>query len=102
MSMCVEFQKARDLHREHQALLQLEADRACVAESLQHHGNGKPADAQRRQEALLHYTTCREERIQDFLDALKHKRDSFFDDLESEAVVAQEGSEEANPMLKWG
>ncbi|XP_044064329.1 dehydrodolichyl diphosphate synthase complex subunit DHDDS isoform X2 [Siniperca chuatsi] len=81
-------QKARDLDREHQALLQLEADRACVAEHLQHHGNGKPADAQRRQEALLHYTTCREERIQDFLEALKHKRDSFFNDLWSEAVLA--------------
>ncbi|XP_018555405.1 dehydrodolichyl diphosphate synthase complex subunit DHDDS isoform X2 [Lates calcarifer] len=81
-------QKARDLHREHQALLQLEADRACVAEHLQHHGNGKPADAQRRQEALLHYTACREERVQDFLRALKHKRDSFFNDLCSEAVLA--------------
>ncbi|XP_034554382.1 dehydrodolichyl diphosphate synthase complex subunit DHDDS isoform X3 [Notolabrus celidotus] len=81
-------QKARDLHREHQAFQQLEADRACVAEHLQHHGNGKPADTQRRQEALLHYTACREERIQDFLEALKHKRDSFFNDLTSEAIVA--------------
>ncbi|KAF1388254.1 hypothetical protein PFLUV_G00088290 [Perca fluviatilis] len=81
-------QKARDVHREQQALQQLEADRACVAEHLQHHGNGKPADAQRRQEALLHYTTCREERIQDFLEALKHKRDSFFNDLWSDAILA--------------
>ncbi|XP_020489193.1 dehydrodolichyl diphosphate synthase complex subunit DHDDS [Labrus bergylta] len=81
-------QKARDLHREHQASQQLEADRACVAELLQHHGNGKPADAQRRQEALLHHTACREERIHDFLEALKHKRDSFFNDLTSEAAVA--------------
>uniref|UniRef100_A0A3B5B5U6 Alkyl transferase n=1 Tax=Stegastes partitus TaxID=144197 RepID=A0A3B5B5U6_9TELE len=81
-------QKARDLHREHQALQQLEADRVCVAEHLQHHGNGKPADAQRRQEALLHYTACREDRVQDFLEALKHKRDSFFIDLCSEAVSA--------------
>ncbi|XP_030605875.1 dehydrodolichyl diphosphate synthase complex subunit DHDDS [Archocentrus centrarchus] len=79
-------QKARDLHREHQALQQLEADRVCVAELSQHHGNGKPVDAQRRQEALLHYTACREERVQDFLEALKHKRDSFFNDLCSEAV----------------
>lgn len=84
---CVEFQKARDLHREHQALQQFEADRACVAEHLQHHGNGKPVDAQRRQEAVLHYTACREERIQDFLQALKHKRDSFFNDLSSDAVL---------------
>lgn len=82
------FQKARDLHREHQALQQLEADRACVAENLQHHGNGKPVDAQRRQEALMHYTACREERVQDFLEALKHKRDSFFSDLCSEAISA--------------
>ncbi|XP_029927648.1 dehydrodolichyl diphosphate synthase complex subunit DHDDS [Myripristis murdjan] len=81
-------QKARDLHREEQELQQLEADRACVAEVLQHHGNGKPADAQRRQEALLHYTACREERVQDFLEALKHKRDSFFTDLASQAVLA--------------
>uniref|UniRef100_A0A667ZL65 Alkyl transferase n=1 Tax=Myripristis murdjan TaxID=586833 RepID=A0A667ZL65_9TELE len=80
-------QKARDLHREEQELQQLEADRACVAEVLQHHGNGKPADAQRRQEALLHYTACREERVQDFLEALKHKRDSFFTDLASQAVA---------------
>lgn len=86
--MCVVFQKARDLHREHQASLQLESDRACAAEHLQHHGNGKPADAQRRQEALLHYTACREERVQDFLEALKHKRDSFYNDLSSEGVLA--------------
>uniref|UniRef100_A0A3Q4GVJ4 Alkyl transferase n=1 Tax=Neolamprologus brichardi TaxID=32507 RepID=A0A3Q4GVJ4_NEOBR len=81
-------QKARDLHREHQALQQLEADRACVAELLQHHSNGKPADSQRRQEALLHYTACREERVRDFLEALKHKRDSFFSDLCSESLLA--------------
>ncbi|KAI3360571.1 hypothetical protein L3Q82_002437 [Scortum barcoo] len=81
-------QKARELYQEHQASQQLEADRACVAEHLQHHGNGKPADAQRRQEALRHYTACREERIQDFLKALKHKRDSFFKDLCSEMVLA--------------
>ncbi|XP_071370746.1 dehydrodolichyl diphosphate synthase complex subunit DHDDS [Centroberyx affinis] len=81
-------QKARDLHREDQALQQLEADRTCVAELLQHHGNGKPADAQRRQETLLHYTARREERVQDFLDALKHKRDSFITDLSSQAVLA--------------
>lgn len=78
---CVAFQKARDLHREQQTLMQLESDRACVAELLQHHGNGKPVDAQRRQEALQHYISCREERIQDFLQALKHKRDSYFNDL---------------------
>uniref|UniRef100_A0A3P8S2I2 Alkyl transferase n=1 Tax=Amphiprion percula TaxID=161767 RepID=A0A3P8S2I2_AMPPE len=81
-------QKARELHQEHQALQQLEADRACVAEHLQHHGNGKPADAQRRQEALLHYTACREDRVQDFLEALKHKRNSFFSDLCSKPVLA--------------
>eukprot|EP00064_Thunnus_orientalis_P009047 superscaffoldBa00001122_g9070 len=82
------WQKARDLHREHQALQQLEADRARVEEHLQHHGNGKPVDTQRRQEALLHYTACREERVQEFLDALKHKRDSFFNDLCSSAILA--------------
>lgn len=82
------FQKARDFHREHQAQQQLEEDRTCVAELLQHHGNGKPADAQRRQEALLHYTACREERVQDFLEALKHKRDSYFTDLCSQAISA--------------
>ncbi|XP_067367541.1 dehydrodolichyl diphosphate synthase complex subunit DHDDS isoform X2 [Channa argus] len=80
-------QKARDLYREHQALQQLEADRSCVAEHLQHHGNGKPVDAQRRQEALLHYTACREERVQEFVQLLKHKRDSFFTDLCSKAVL---------------
>lgn len=86
--VCLLLQKARDLHREHQALQQLEADRACVAELLQHHSNGKPVDSQRRQEALLHYTSCREERVRDFLEALKHKRDSFFSDLCSESLLA--------------
>ncbi|PWA20622.1 hypothetical protein CCH79_00011549, partial [Gambusia affinis] len=75
------WQKARELHREEQALQQLEADCACIAEHLQHQGNGKPADAQRRQEALQHYTVAREERVQDFLQALKHKRDTFFTNL---------------------
>lgn len=77
-------QKARDLYQEQQALQQLEADRACVAE--QHQGNGKPADGKRRQEALDQYSACREERVQDFLQALKHKRDLFFSDLSSQAV----------------
>ena len=84
---CVVFQKARELHREHQALEQLEADRACVAEHLQCHGNGKPVDAHRRQEALQHYISCREERVQDFIQALKQKRDSYFNDLWSGEVL---------------
>lgn len=87
------FQKARDVHQEQQALHQLEADRACVAELLQHHGNGKPPDDQKRQEVLQHYAACREERIQNFLEALKHKRDSYFNDLSSDAILAEEGSE---------
>ncbi|XP_064856195.1 dehydrodolichyl diphosphate synthase complex subunit DHDDS-like isoform X1 [Oncorhynchus nerka] len=81
-------QKARDQHREEQALQQHEADRACLADLLQHHGNGKPLDAQRRQEALLNYTASREERVQDFLGALQHKRDSFLTDLTSQAALA--------------
>ncbi|KAM6967364.1 dehydrodolichyl diphosphate synthase complex subunit DHDDS [Aplochiton taeniatus] len=80
-------QKARELHQEEQVLQQLEADRACVAELLQHHGNGKPAYAQMRQEAILNYTTSREERVQDFLGALQHKRDTFLDDLSSQTVL---------------
>lgn len=76
-------QKARDLYQEQQALQQLEADRACVAE--QHQGNGKPADSKRRQEALEQYSANREERVHDFLQALKHKRDLFFSDLSSQA-----------------
>ncbi|XP_061146022.1 dehydrodolichyl diphosphate synthase complex subunit DHDDS isoform X1 [Syngnathus typhle] len=76
-------QNARDIHRAHEALQQLEADRAsaCSAEYLQRHGNGKPADAIRRQEALSHYATQRQERVRHFLEALAHKRDSFFTDL---------------------
>lgn len=77
-------QKARDLYREQQALQQLEADRTCVAE--QHQGNGKPADSKLRQEALEQYSACREERVHDFLQALKHKRDLFFSDLSSQVV----------------
>ncbi|KAL2084766.1 hypothetical protein ACEWY4_020284 [Coilia grayii] len=82
-------QKAREHHRESQAVLQLEADRSCVAELLQqHHGNGTPTDAQSRQEALRSYTASREERVHHFLGALQHKRDTFFSDLCSPAVVA--------------
>ncbi|KAM8846881.1 dehydrodolichyl diphosphate synthase complex subunit DHDDS isoform 1-T4 [Synchiropus picturatus] len=79
-------QKARELHRESQAQQQLEADRAALAEHM--HGNGKPADVQRRQEALQHYVSCREERVQDFLVALKRKRDSYFNDLCSSTVAS--------------
>lgn len=81
-------QKAREQHRESQALQQLEADRSCVTELLQHHGNGTPVDAQSRQEALRGYTASREERVRHFLGALQHKRDTFFTDLCSPAVVA--------------
>ncbi|XP_048009561.1 dehydrodolichyl diphosphate synthase complex subunit DHDDS isoform X1 [Chanodichthys erythropterus] len=81
-------QKAQELHREGQALQQMEADRTCVAELLQHRGNGKPMDAQSRQKALLNYTASREERVRCFLNALQHKRDTFFNDLCSQAVVA--------------
>lgn len=81
-------QRARELHQERQALAQLEAERACVAQQMQHHGNGKPADTQRQQEALQQYIVCREERVQDFLEALKHKRDSFFKDLCSQVSHA--------------
>uniref|UniRef100_A0A3P9H497 Alkyl transferase n=1 Tax=Oryzias latipes TaxID=8090 RepID=A0A3P9H497_ORYLA len=81
-------QKARELHREEQALQQLEADRACVADLLQHQGNGKPADAKRRQEALHLCTVSREARVQDFLQALKQKRNHFFSDLYGETISA--------------
>ncbi|XP_041961736.1 dehydrodolichyl diphosphate synthase complex subunit DHDDS [Alosa alosa] len=81
-------QKAREQHRESQALQQLEADRSCVAELLQHRSNGTPVDAQSRQEALHSYTASREERVRHFLGALQHKRDTFFSDLCSPAVVA--------------
>uniref|UniRef100_A0A3B3Z7M4 Alkyl transferase n=1 Tax=Periophthalmus magnuspinnatus TaxID=409849 RepID=A0A3B3Z7M4_9GOBI len=77
-------QKARDLYQDQQVLQQLEADRACVAEL--HQGNGKPSDSKQQQEAVQHYTACREERVQDFLQELKHKRDLFFTNLSSQAV----------------
>uniref|UniRef100_A0A671K5M6 Alkyl transferase n=1 Tax=Sinocyclocheilus anshuiensis TaxID=1608454 RepID=A0A671K5M6_9TELE len=81
-------QKAGDLHREGQALQQMEADRSCVAELLQHCGNGEPMDAQSRQKDLLNYIASREERVHCFLNTLQHKRDTFFSDLSSQAVVA--------------
>lgn len=81
-------QKARDLHREEQGLQQLEADRACVAQLLVHHGNGRPEDARRRQEAVLSYAARREERVQGFLGVLQHKRDSFFTGLVSLPALA--------------
>ncbi|XP_056332024.1 dehydrodolichyl diphosphate synthase complex subunit DHDDS [Danio aesculapii] len=81
-------QKARELHREEQVLQQMESDRTCVAEILQHRGNGKPMDGQSRQNALLNYSSSREERVRGFLNVLQHKRDAFFNDLSSQAVVA--------------
>ncbi|NP_998352.1 dehydrodolichyl diphosphate synthase complex subunit DHDDS [Danio rerio] len=81
-------QKARELHREEQVLQQMESDRTCVAEILQHRGNGKPMDGQSQQNALLNYSSSREERVRGFLNTLQHKRDAFFDDLSSQAVVA--------------
>ncbi|KAJ8341045.1 hypothetical protein SKAU_G00333360 [Synaphobranchus kaupii] len=84
-------QKARDLHREQQALQQLEADRHCVAELLlMHSGNGKgnAMDTQSRQEHLLTYTAEREERVRGFLEALQQRRDSYFTDLTSQVALA--------------
>ncbi|XP_028837374.1 dehydrodolichyl diphosphate synthase complex subunit DHDDS isoform X1 [Denticeps clupeoides] len=81
-------EKARGLHRESQSRQQLEADCLCVTELLQHRGNGKPVDAQGRQEALRKYTASREERVQDFLNVLQSKRDLFYTNLCSQAAVA--------------
>ncbi|KAJ8405006.1 hypothetical protein AAFF_G00329270 [Aldrovandia affinis] len=83
-------QKARDLHREQQALQQLEADRNCVADLMMHHGkgNGKAADTHSRQEHLLNYAADREERVQGFLGTLQHRRDSYFTELAGKAALA--------------
>ncbi|XP_062841682.1 dehydrodolichyl diphosphate synthase complex subunit DHDDS isoform X2 [Trichomycterus rosablanca] len=80
-------QKARELHMDAEAVQQLEADRACV-EQLQQGGNGKLMDARSRQAALLNYTSQREERVNRFLSALQHKRDSYFHRLCSPTAVA--------------
>ena len=85
--VCV-LQKARELHLEEQDLWQLEADRACVAQLLVHHGKGGPLDAQRRQEALRSYAASREERVEGFLGALQLKRDLLFTSL---STVAAQG-----------
>ncbi|TRY58566.1 hypothetical protein DNTS_000406 [Danionella cerebrum] len=90
-------QKARELHQEEQKLQQLESDSTCLSEILQRGGNGKPMEAQSRQNALLHYTSSREQRVQRFLNALQHKRDSFFDRLSSQTndgEKAAKGKEE--------
>uniref|UniRef100_A0A3B3R464 Alkyl transferase n=1 Tax=Paramormyrops kingsleyae TaxID=1676925 RepID=A0A3B3R464_9TELE len=81
-------QKARDQHHEEQARQQLEADCSCVAELLQQHGSARPAEACNRQDLLLSYAVDRDQRIQGFLSALQHKKDSFFTDLTSQAVLA--------------
>uniref|UniRef100_A0A3B1IIS7 ditrans,polycis-polyprenyl diphosphate synthase [(2E,6E)-farnesyldiphosphate specific] n=1 Tax=Astyanax mexicanus TaxID=7994 RepID=A0A3B1IIS7_ASTMX len=81
-------QKAREVHREGQAVQQLESDHSCVAELLQHRGNGKPVDPQCRQTALQSYAASREERVQRFIGALQQKRDTFFDHLLSPTAVA--------------
>lgn len=81
-------QKAREIHREGQAVQQMESDHSCVAELLQHRGNGKPVDPHSRQTALLSYAASREERVQRFVGALQEKRDTFFDRLISPTAVA--------------
>ncbi|CAL8249710.1 unnamed protein product [Boreogadus saida] len=80
--------KARELHQDEQHRQQLEADHACVAQLLRHHGNGKPADGARRREAVAEYGLRREARVKDFLEALRNKRDSFLTRLASQATVA--------------
>ncbi|XP_030637808.1 dehydrodolichyl diphosphate synthase complex subunit DHDDS [Chanos chanos] len=80
-------QKARELHKEEQAQQQLESDRVCVAQLVQHGGNGKPMDAHNRQKALNNYTTSREERVHNFLAALQSKRDNFFHKLSQTALT---------------
>ncbi|XP_018582388.1 dehydrodolichyl diphosphate synthase complex subunit DHDDS [Scleropages formosus] len=81
-------QRAQEQHWEEQALQQLEADRSCVAELMRQHGSGTVADTQDRRKLLLSYTLKREERVQGFLSALQNKRDSFFHNLTSQAVLA--------------
>ncbi|XP_035382569.1 dehydrodolichyl diphosphate synthase complex subunit DHDDS [Electrophorus electricus] len=81
-------QKAWELHRESQAMQQLEADRSCVAELLHHRSNGKPVDSQARQTALLRYAASREERVRRFLCTLQQKRDAFFDHMSGPTVLA--------------
>lgn len=72
-------QKARELHRDAEAMQQLEADRSCVAKLLQQRGNSKMEDSRSQQAALQSYIASREERVGHFLTALQHKRDAFFE-----------------------
>lgn len=82
-------QKVQETHQERLALEQLEADRNHVMELLQRHqGNGSPPEAHDTQEMVRRYASEREDRVGQFLGALQHKRDTYFLDLCSPAVVA--------------
>ncbi|KAJ1176210.1 hypothetical protein NDU88_001493 [Pleurodeles waltl] len=75
-------EKARDLHLEETTRQQLIADQAVVAEKLQQAATTMPhADPQLRKMLLLQLQTEREERVQNFLQALEEKRCDFFSGL---------------------
>nr|XP_033812217.1 dehydrodolichyl diphosphate synthase complex subunit DHDDS [Geotrypetes seraphini] len=73
-------QKARDLYLDERKRQQLEKDQACALEKLQKQELEMrfKADAVLRRKLLLECIAMREERIQNFLQALEKKRRDFF------------------------
>ncbi|XP_066494523.1 dehydrodolichyl diphosphate synthase complex subunit DHDDS isoform X3 [Tiliqua scincoides] len=75
-------QKARDMYMEERKWQQLENDKAQVTEKLKQEGSS-PRDPQAWQMLLQDCRAKREERIQDFLQALERKRADFLEKLVS-------------------
>lgn len=73
-------QKARDMYMEERNLQQMEEDKAQVTEKLKQEGSSLK-DPQTWQRLLQECRAQREERIQDFLQALEHKRMDFLEKL---------------------
>ncbi|XP_066494522.1 dehydrodolichyl diphosphate synthase complex subunit DHDDS isoform X2 [Tiliqua scincoides] len=76
------WQKARDMYMEERKWQQLENDKAQVTEKLKQEGSS-PRDPQAWQMLLQDCRAKREERIQDFLQALERKRADFLEKLVS-------------------
>ncbi|XP_010001976.1 PREDICTED: dehydrodolichyl diphosphate synthase isoform X2 [Chaetura pelagica] len=74
-------QKARDSYLEERRQQEMERDQAYVTMKLQQEGFVSHGDSRRRQTLLQKCTAMREERIQGFLQALKHKRADFLERL---------------------
>ncbi|XP_030075123.1 dehydrodolichyl diphosphate synthase complex subunit DHDDS [Microcaecilia unicolor] len=85
-------QKARNLHLDERRRQQLEKDQACALEKLQKQEGGMKVkvDPVLRRKLLLECVALREERTQNFLQALDKKRKDFFQERCKESAKGAE------------